>query len=184
MKKVLLFTTAVFLWLTIMIPVTAAKDVQPAKDAQAKPTFKIGIVDMQRIARESKTAKAVRGDFLKEMEAKKAQIIEKMKDVQKQEEELSRLDPNTPIDTKRQKSDKLKYDTRDLNNLRQDAEAEAKRKDAEITQTLFVEIMKIIRNYAKTERYSIIFERGTVVTAEESFDITEKILKIFDAQKK
>ena len=183
MKKVSLLMASILLGLMIALPVGAAKEV-PAKDAQPKPPLKIGIVDMQKIARESKAAKAVRSDFLKDMEAKKAQIIEKMRDIQKQEEELGRLDPNAPAEKKRQKSDKLKYDTRDLNNLRQDVEAEAKRKEMELTQMLFVDIMKVIRNYAKSERYSIILERGTVVTAEEGFDITDKILKLYDAQKK
>lgn len=173
---------SILLGLSLAMPAMAAKE--NPKDTQSRQQIKIGIVDMQKVVRESRIAKAVRGNFLKEVEAKKAQLVEKMQDVQKQEEELKSLDPSVSVEIRRQKTDKLKHDGRDLNNLRQDLEAEVKRKELEISQKLFVEIMQIIRNYAKTERYTLILERSTVVTAEESVDVTDKILKIYDAQKK
>ncbi len=59
-----------------------------------------------------------------------------------------------------------------------------KRKDRDMAQRLFGEIMQVIRNYAKSERFSLILERGTIIAAEEGLDITDKILKIYDSQKK
>ena len=185
MKKVFTrMATTILLGLIIALPAAvAAKDV-PVKDSQPKPPVKIGIVDMQRIYRESKAARSILSDFQKNFEAQKTKITEKMKDIQKQEEEFNRLDPNTPFETRRQKADKLKFDKRDLNNLQQDAEAEAKRKEVEMNQTLLIDIMKIIREYAKAERYSIILERGNILAAEEGFDITDKIVKLYDSRKK
>lgn len=185
MKKTFLLSF-MLMGLIVAIPAMAAK-VTPAKEPSVKDTqkqIKIGIVDMQKILRESKAAKAARGGFMKDLEDKKAQIIDRAKDVQKQEEELNRLDPSASVETRRQKSDKLKHDARELNNLRQDVEADVKRKEIEIAQHLFVEIMQVLRNYAKQERYSLILERSTIVVAEESIDITDKILKLYDAQKK
>jgi outer membrane protein len=195
MKKYFL-TTILLLGCFIAMPALAAKDAPSRdaqskqqkeaqlKEAQSKPQLKIGIVDMQKIMRESKAAIAVRSSFVKELEAKKEQINAKAKEVQKLEEDLNRLDPGASVDVKRQRTDKLKHEARELNNLRQDMDEEVKRKDRELAQKLFAEIMQIVRNYARSERYSLIMEKATIIAAEESIDVTDKILKLFDSQKK
>jgi outer membrane protein len=180
MKKGL-WLSLLFLGLMIASPALAAREAT-VKDTQKQ--MKIGIVDMQKILRESKAANAARASFLKDVEAKKARIIAKATELQKLEEELNRMDATTPLETRRQKTDKLKHDGRELKNLQQDMEEEAKRKEMEMAQKLFGEIMQIVRNFAKSERYSLILERGTIITAEESIDITDRILKIYDGQKK
>lgn len=176
------------LWLSLLLlglivasPALAAREAT-VKDSQKQ--IKIGIVDMQKIIRESKAAKAARASFLKDLEAKKQQIIEKAKGLQQQEEELNRMDAATPMETRRQKTEKLKHDGRELNNLKQDMEEDVKRKEMEMAQKLFGEIMQVVRNVAKSERYGLILERGTIMAAEESIDITDKVLKIYDGQKK
>jgi outer membrane protein len=206
MKRIFL-TTILLLGYLMVMPALAAKDAPgkeaqskqkeaqlkeaqnrqkeaQLKEAQSKPQLKIGIVDMQKILRESKSATAVRSSFMKELEAKKEQINTKAKEVQNLEEDLSRLDPGASVEAKRQRTDKLKIEARELNNLRQDVEEEVKRKDREMAQKLFAEIMQIVRNYARNERYSLILERATIIAAEEGIDITDKILKLYDSQKK
>ena len=186
MKRVF-FVIAVMLGMIIAMPAIAApakaKAPREPKEDQYRPT-KIGIIDMQKILQESKVCQKSRNAFMKDLEVKKDQLMEKAKLIQKQEEELNRLDPGVSAEVRRQKTDKLKHDTRDLANLRQDAEMEMKQKDVELTRKLVNEIMVVVRNYARSERYSIILERNTIILAEESADITDKIIKLFDAQKK
>jgi outer membrane protein len=166
------------------MPAAAAKEA-PAKESQVRQGItKIGIVDMQKILQESKAAKAAKASFMKEMEAKREKINTKTLEVQRLEQEIARLAPDASLETRRTKGDQLKAQARELNNLRQDVEEEIKRKDRDMAQRLFGEIMQIIRNYAKNERFSLILERGTIVAAEEGLDITDKILKIYDSQKK
>ncbi|MDD5168951.1 MAG: OmpH family outer membrane protein [Syntrophales bacterium] len=185
-KNIFLTFTLILCFMTT--PAMAAKAVKAAKDTTGKGVqigqTKIGIIDMQRIIRESKVANAARAKFQKEMAEKDAQLTAKMKDVQKQEEELTRLDPNTPEATRRQKTEKLKFSGRELNNLRQDLQEEVKRKDMEMARNFYSEILQIIQGFAMKERYAIIVDRINVVTAEESLDITDKIIKLYDAQKK
>jgi len=44
--------------------------------------------------------------------------------------------------------------------------------------------MQVIRNYARNERFTLIIDRMAVITADESVDISERITKLYDAQKK
>jgi outer membrane protein len=159
-----------------------AKD--PAPKGGVKEPFKIGIVDMQRILSTSKVAKGVRDDFLKEVEAKRKELLVKAQEVQKLEQELANLDPKATGEERREKQEKLKRQNRELNNLRQDIDEELKRRDREVTQKLIGEILATIRSFAQSEHYMLILERSSIEVAEESLDITDKIIKLYDSKKK
>lgn len=158
---------------------------EPAAKVGAKdPVIKIGIVDMQKILQDSKAAKAARDEFVKEVEEKRRELATKAQEVQKLEQELAKMDPKTPPEKRREKQDRLKQQTRELNNLRQDIDEELKRRDRELTQKLIGEVMGTIRSFAQSERFSLILERSSIVAAEEGLDITDKIIKLHDSKKK
>jgi len=189
MKKMIV-VVALFLMMALLVapagfaapPKASQKGSQKASSATG--SVKIGIVDMQKILRDSKAAAAARNNLLKDVEKKKEQIIAKTQAVQALEQEIAKQPPTTPTEEQRQKADRLKHEVRELNNLRQDVEEEIKSKDREMGQKIFGEIMLVIRNYAQQERLGLILERSTILTAEEGLDITGKILKLYDSQKK
>jgi len=174
-----------FLWMAsvlimmLALPAWAA----PKAAAGAGGAMKVGMVDMQKILRESKNSLKVRTAFMKDVEKKQAAIATKEGEVRKLDEEFSRLEPSA-IDVRKKKGDQIKHEMRELQYLREDAEGELKRKEMEITQKVIGEIMQVVRSYARSERFTVILDRMAVITAEESIDITDRILKLYDAQKK
>jgi Skp family chaperone for outer membrane proteins len=57
---------------TVLIAVFMALPAQAAQDKKAKdPVVKVGVIDMQRIMRESKAAKAAQDLFRKDLDAKR-----------------------------------------------------------------------------------------------------------------
>jgi outer membrane protein len=163
----------------LALPVWAA----PPKAAGATGSMKVGMVDMQKILRESKNSHKVRTAFMKDVEKKQAAITAKEGAIRKLEEEFGRLDP-AAMEARKKKGEQIKHEMRDLQYLREDAEGELKRKEVEITQKVIGEIMLVVRNYARSERFTVILDRMAVITAEESVDITDRIMKLYDAQKK
>lgn len=170
---------SVLMIILLALPAWAA----PKAAAGAAGGLKIGMVDMQKILRESKNSLKVRTAFMKDVEKKQAAIATKEGEVRKLEEEFGRLDP-AAMDARKKKGDQIKHEMRELQYLREDAEGELKRKEVEITQKVIGEIMLIVRNYARSERFTVILDRMAVITAEESIDITDRILKLYDAPKK
>ena len=130
-----------------------------------------------------KNARNVRAAFLKDVEKKQEAIKNQEAEVRKSEEEFNRLAPSA-LEERKRKAEQIKKEARELQHLREDAEGELKRKDAEITQKVIGEIMQVIRNYARNERFTLILDRMAVITADESVDITERIIKLYDSQKK
>lgn len=182
MKK-FVFVVALFMVLLLALPVWAAPKAAAKAAGGAGGSGKIGMVDMQKILRESKNSQKVRTAFMKDVEKKQAAIIAKEGVVRKLEGEFKGLAPGD-MDGRKKKGDQIKHEMRELQYLREDAEGELKRKEMEITQKVIGEIMLVVRNYARGERFSIILDRMAVITAEESVDITDRIMKLYDAQKK
>jgi outer membrane protein len=151
----------------------------PAQAAQ-----KIGVVDVQKIMRESKAAKNAQALFMKEVEARRAILFAKEKEVWKLEEEFKNLDPKVSLEVRQDKADKLAREVRELKRLGSDIDEELKKKDAEFTQKLLVEIRQILKTYSRDENYSLLFEKNSLLIADDAVDITDKILKIYDGQNK
>ncbi|HOF05737.1 MAG TPA: OmpH family outer membrane protein [Syntrophales bacterium] len=179
MKRYLLIIVVFIVFSIVSLPVWAA----PPRGSGGSAAGKIGIVDMQKVLRESKNARNYRTAFLKELESKQALIKAKEEAVKKIEEELKNLAPTAVTDHKK-KAEQLKQETRNLQHLREDAEGELKRKDAEITQKVISEIMQVIQSYARNERYTVVLDRMAVITADENTDITSRIIKLYDSQNK
>ena len=61
---------------------------------------------------------------------------------------------------------------------------ELKRKDRELTRQLIQEIKQVAETFTKKREYTIILEKNSVVSFDKAVDITDKIIGIYDAQKK
>lgn len=140
---------------------------------------KIGIIDVQRIIRESKVVKEHRANLGKEIENKRKILAEREEAIKALDDELKK-EKMTP-QTRREKSQRLAKEVKELKRLREDFEEESREKDAELTVIVLNEISEIIRKIASDGKYTIILEKGQgVVYATDKIDITSEVIKIYD----
>jgi outer membrane protein len=144
---------------------------------------KIGVIDTQKIMRESNAAKNARAVFLKDVEAKRSVFNAKQKVVQDLQEEIKNKGKDMEASVRNEKTEKLSQGVKELDRLKTDLEEELKKKDTELTQKLLKEIQDIVTEYRKKEKYSIIYEKQTLVAYDEAIDITDKIIKLYDTVK-
>jgi outer membrane protein len=144
---------------------------------------KIGVIDTQKIMRESNAAKNARAVFLKDVEAKRSVFNAKQKVVQDLQEEIKNKGKDMEASVRNEKTEKLSQEVKELDRLKTDLEEELKKKDTELTQKLLKEIQDIVTEYRKKEKYSIIYEKQTLVAYDEAIDITDKIIKLYDTVK-
>jgi outer membrane protein len=145
---------------------------------------KLGVIDTQKILRESKAAKAAQSVFMKELEAKRAVYQAKEKEIRLLEEELKSADQKMTAETRNKKAEKLAQEVKELKRLGADMEEELKKKEVELTRSLLSEIAQIVRTFSKKEHYTVIFEKSSVIVADDAIDITDRIIKLYDAGKK
>ncbi len=153
--------------------------------AYAQGTTKLGVIDLQRVIRDSKAGKAAKSAFESEFQRKK-QIIESK---QSQLESLRRdFIQNAPVmndTTRKQKAEQIDKLDKDLNRTRQDFRDDLQRKDLELTQQILQDLESILQNIGQTDGYTMIVEvtEGGVVYANTAIDVTPKVIQAYDAKK-
>ena len=145
---------------------------------------KIGLIDIQKIMRESKAAKNARDIFLKDREAKRALLREKQEKARIVQEELKVRGREMSVSDRKQKTDKLEREIKELRRLRSDLEEELKKKDEGLARKLLKEIREVVQKFLKKQKYTVILEKKSVAAADDAIDITEQIIKLYDSQKK
>jgi len=144
---------------------------------------KIGLIDAQKIMQESKAAKRAQAVFFKDREAKMAILMGRQEEVRSLEEELKKDGRNMSPSVRKEKTDQLAHQIKELRRLKSDLEEELKKKNTELKEKLLQEIREIVEEFVKKEKYTVILEKRWVVAADEAIDITDKIIRLYDAVK-
>ncbi|MFA5321856.1 MAG: OmpH family outer membrane protein [Smithella sp.] len=169
-------------WLGLSLAFVFMLSMSAAGVVMAESAPKIGFVDINKIMRDSKAAKSARAVFQKDLESKKSTLKEKGDKIASLEKGLKNTKKDSPA--WKEKREKLAQEFKDFKRLESDSNEQLKKKDAELTQKILVDVQQILKQFSKSEKYSIIFERKAALVVEDGFDVTDKIIKIYDTQKK
>ena len=181
MRKLLIWIIALLVMaLPVMAAQVAPKEIAAPKDGG----IKLGVIDMARIMRTSKAAKNAQAIFMKDLEAKRGILAAKENSARLLDEELKNPDAKLTPGEKANKSDTLAKEVKELNRLKSDQEEDLKKKDAELTQKLIGELRVVVNTFSKKENYTLILEKSAIVASDDAIDITDKIIQLYDGQKK
>ncbi|PKN63514.1 MAG: hypothetical protein CVU57_18970 [Deltaproteobacteria bacterium HGW-Deltaproteobacteria-15] len=154
----------------------------PAGPAFAQ-TVKIGMIDYQKILRESGAAKKARDILMKDLEGKRAQYKSEEDQARKLEEELKKEGQSMTAADRQEKAGKLEKEIKELGRLKSDLEEDFRKKDAELARKILGEISGVVTEYLKKEKLTVVLEKRLVVAADDAIDITDKIIRLYDAKK-
>jgi outer membrane protein len=143
---------------------------------------KIGFVDMTKIMRESKAAKNAQSTLEKEIESKRAIIKEKNDKIANMDKDLKNAKQDSPAS--KEKREKITKEINDFNKLRVEYDGQLQKKNNELTQKIVTDVQQVIKKIADSEKYTIILDKRSSLLADESIDLTDKVIKMYDAQKK
>ena len=150
----------------------------------AAETLKIGIFDLQKVIKESKTVEAYRQKLGKEADAKKKLFSEKQTAARQTDEKFKKDASKLKPEERKDLENKRQAEIKELQRLKEDIELELKKADRELTEKAFKDINVILQQIYDRENYSIIFEKNTagVVKFRSSLDITDKVIKAYDTK--
>ncbi len=151
--------------------------------ASAATTFKIGVIDTQKILRESQAAKEAQKVFRRDLEAKRAVLKSKEQEVMVLDQEIKKDGPKMEAAKLKNKREKLADEMKELKRRRTDLSDDLKKKDTELTQKILKEIDAIVKDYSKKNKYTLILDRRIVIDFDDSIEITGDIIKIYDKKK-
>jgi outer membrane protein len=148
--------------------------------------IKVGSVDIQKAVNECRGGREDKQAITKEVEKYQLLAIEKQKELQQMKDSLEKqwlmLNPETRVAKEKEYQAKL----RDFQRWGQDAENEINQKRIEMERQISIGLQKVIQKVGMDEGYTLILEKNEniVFFTSKFIDITDRVIKAYDAQKK
>ena len=146
-------------------------------------TTKIGTIDLQRVLRESKRAIQEREVVQKRADELTKEISKKQEELQALKESLEKKAPMLSEQARRDQEKEYQQKARELDWLVKDSREEMKKKEQETLAKILKSINTVVNKLGEEGNYTLIVEASVVAYGPEGLDITDQVIKAFDAVK-
>ena len=146
--------------------------------------FKIAYVDIQRAVNECNAGKDAKKAITKDVEKIQRLNAEKQKELQTIKESSEKQTLMMTPDARAAKEKEFQGKVRDYQRWVDDNQKEIQQKTVEMEQNISSGLQKVIQKVGADEGYTLILEKGLVLYVSKALDITDRVIKAFDAQKK
>ena len=170
------------LWIGIWVVILLAGGLLPAWSAE----IKIGLVDIQRAINESLAGKDAKKALTKEAEKFKKQVQDKQKELQTLKESLEKQSMMLSQEAKANKEKEYQAKLRDFQRWGQDSQNEINSKRVEMERNISISLQKVIKKVGEEDGFTLVLEKNEAIVlyASKANDITDRVIKAFDTQKK
>jgi outer membrane protein len=154
----------------------------PARSAD----LKIGCVNMQKAVNECNEGKEAKKALAKEVENFQRLVAEKQKGLKEMKDSLEKQGLMLNSEARAAKEKELQTKVREFQRWGEDRENEIKQKGMEKEKNISIGLLKVAQKLGADEGYTFIVEgnENIVLFASQSIDITDRVIKAYDAQKK
>jgi outer membrane protein len=148
--------------------------------------MKIACVDIQRAVNECQAGKDAKAAMIKEMEKFQKSVADKQKELQTQKESIEKQAPMLKPDARASKEKEYQNKLRDFQRWGEDTQNELKQKQAEMERNILTGLLRVIKKLGEDDAYHLILEKNEnfVLFAAKAIEITDRVIKAHDAQKK
>lgn len=145
---------------------------------------KFAYVDMQRALDQIDEGKAIKAELKAEFDKKQAELDKKQEELKKEYTSLDALAREGVVspDKMREKQMDLERRVKEVTQYWQDAQKSLSERERQATQSLFTRMSVIVQGIAQSEGFSFVFERAALAYAPESLDITNELVRKYNAK--
>jgi outer membrane protein len=148
--------------------------------------LKIAYVDIQRAVNECNAGKEAKKAITKEVEKFQRLIADKQKDLQTMKESLEKQAPMLTPDARATREKDYQNKLREFQRWGEDTQNEINQKRVEMERNISMGFQKVIQKVGADDGYTLILEKNEniVLYVSRAIDITDRVIKAYDAQKK
>jgi outer membrane protein len=148
--------------------------------------LKIAYVDIQKAVNESNAGKDAKKLITKDVEKFQGQIADKQKVLQTMKESLEKQAPMLNPDARATREKEYQNKLREFQRWGEDTQNEINQKRMEIERNISIGLQKVIQKVGADEGYTLILEKNEsiVLFVSKALDITDRVIKAYDAQKR
>ena len=165
----------------LMILLAACVAAVPAAAAD----MKLGYIDMQRALNGSDAGKEAKEQLATRVKKYQDEINAKQDELKKLKDELEKQGMLLSEAARTAKEKDYQQKLKEIQRFTKDAQDELQGRDEEFTKKIFEGMEKAIQEFGRTNGYTFIFVRNdAMLFAVESADVTEQVVKMFNANRK
>jgi outer membrane protein len=148
--------------------------------------LKVGCVDIQRAVNECNAGKEAKKSLMKEVEKFQGLVQQKQKDLQTMKETLEKQAPMLTADARTAREKEYQGKLREFQRWGEDNQNDLNQRRTEMERNIAVGLYKVIKKIGEDEGFSLVLERNETIVlfSSKTLDITDRVIKAFDAQKK
>ena len=148
--------------------------------------LKIAYVDIQRAVNDCNAGKDAKKVITKEVEKFQRLIADKQKELQTMKESLDKQTLMMTPDARANKEREYQSKLREFQRWGEDSQNEINQKRMELERSISASLVKVIQKIGADEGYTLILEKNEniVLHVSKTLDITDRVIKVHDAQKK
>jgi outer membrane protein len=155
--------------------------------------FKVAVINMQRAVAETDEGMAALKKLKAKLDADAKVLQGKQDELKKMDEEMAAQGYMMSESAKAEKQDKFRRAVKEYEKIRDEKNKAFSEAQKEITDKILKKLHEIIKTYSKSEGYSLVLESGpqlqglpggSVLHYEESMDITDKVIRMYDVAAK
>jgi outer membrane protein len=159
--------------LLLSVPVAAAEEMKTA------------VVDMRRALGETDEGRKATSDIKRLFDAKQKQLSEREAELKRASDDLEKKRTLLAAEAVRQKEAELQQKAEALRQTFERDQEELSRKQAELLDSLYPRLQRIVSAIASTENLSLVLDRSQlnmVVFVRPHLDITNEVIRRFNAE--
>jgi outer membrane protein len=148
--------------------------------------FKVGCLDIQRVMNECQAGLEAKKVIAKEMEKLQKLFEERQRELQAMKESLDKQGPMMKPEARATKEREFQTKVRDYQRWLEDNQKEIQQKGREMERIILQGVQSVIKKKGEEEGYTVILEKNEniVLFSSKAIDITDQIIKAYDALKK
>lgn len=164
-----------FLAVIIGLTLLAAPVVQAAD-------IKIGVIDFQRVLRESKGGQAAKVKIEKKGKSYEATLKGEAEELEKLKKKLEAESLVMNEKAKSEKERDFRIKVMDFKEMQKNYAEEFKKFEGQIIQQVQKEVFALVEQIGKKGGYTLIVERSASLYYTESIDITDQLIRLYNQQ--
>jgi outer membrane protein len=146
-------------------------------------SIKTAYFDMERVLNESKRWAKERDAFVKRGNELKKNFDKKTEELKALKESLEKKGAMLSEQARKDKEREYQQKAKELDRLGQDADAELKQMNKEGANRFNKTLLIVVKKLGEEGKYTLILELGVIAYASKDLDITDQVIKAFDAAK-
>lgn len=142
--------------------------------------IKIGVVDFQRVLRESKGGKAAKSQIEQKGKSVESSLVSKGKALEAEKKKLESEAMVMNADARENKAREFKIKVMDFQALQKKSAEDFKEYEVGVIRKVQKDVFGFVETIGKRDNYTLILEKSAALYNPSGVDITDQVIKMYD----